>query len=84
MTLRGYDVLLTLICCALAGIGVFIYLTGQAVADEHKTIVAHQTKQEEIMSEMIYVLTLNPEKREKLQLDMPDTLRKKVRDANTR
>lgn len=82
LTFRGYDVLLTLVALAVVGIGVFSYMSNETVASEHKSIVENQKKQEETLSEMVYVLSLDEQKKRELKMEMPESLRKKLRNSN--
>jgi hypothetical protein len=85
VTLRGYDVLLTLICCGLVGLGTLIYYNDKAGAKEmeafhtqHHIIIEAQKRQEDAFREMTYVISLPQDKRDKLNLEMPDSLRKRI------
>lgn len=81
VTVRGYDVVIIVVCCALAVMGYAGISWRETIAAEHKDLKAEQVKTTEAMGEVVYVLLQSPEKREELarEMDMPDSLRKKVR-----
>lgn len=69
----GQKVIWTMIALAVVGaFGYFMYL-------HHTATVADDQRITEQLNEMIYILALPQEKRDKLQLDMPDSLRAKIR-----
>lgn len=72
---RGYDIINILLVAAVAGIGTYLWVG----KDEHKQIMQHQVIQEQMLAEMIYVLSLPQEQRDKLNISMPQSLREKLR-----
>jgi len=46
--------------------------------DEHTHLGAALTRSVEVQQEMNYILTLSPERREKLNLAMPESMRRKI------
>jgi hypothetical protein len=60
-----------LLVCVMGSAWSF-YKHREEVHEEHAQL-------RELLSEAVYVLSLKPEEREKLRLDMPDTLRSKMR-----
>lgn len=79
VSLRGYDILLTLLLCGLVALGTTVYFSAETVAKEHRLISENQERQQEQLAEMVYVLTLSPERREALGLEMPKSLRTRLR-----
>lgn len=86
--IRGHDVLMVLIAVVLSGLTFMAFEQREgrqaAVANitvEHKAIVDGLKRQEEATVDLIYVMTLTPEQRVALKLDMPQSLRKKLRDG---
>lgn len=84
LVLRGYDVLITLVLCLICVSAVYAYSHIEASAAEHKEIVIEQRKQNEQLTEMVFILSLSQDKREKLGLEMPASLRRKLRDRDAR
>lgn len=79
MTLRGYDVLLSLLFAGVVGLGVYVFKTNETFATEHKDIVESNGRQEQAFAEMVYILQLDAEERKKLNLQMPESLKRKMR-----
>lgn len=77
---RGYDVIVLL---AVAGLTLLGYITWQHTIDEKasKTEIVTTIKQmAESQEELAYIVSLTAAEREKLRLDMPSSLRKRLRD----
>lgn len=85
---RGHDILMVVVAVALAWL-VFASIEqreGRQIAVsnitvEHKAIVDGLRRQEEATVDLIYVMTLSPEQRTALKLDMPPSLRHKLREG---
>lgn len=58
--------------------GLFLALVCGSAWSFYKTHEEH-AQLRDLFSEVVYVLSLKPEDRERLRLDMPDTLRSKMR-----
>lgn len=71
---------LLLALCAL-GIAWLIYQHDTNSADRIKLVAENQRALYEQMGDMIYILKLSEKERESLNLTMPDSLRKKLRDG---
>ena len=69
-----------LVICAF-GIGYLIYQHDRNSMDSMKHVVDNQRAIIEQFGDMIYVLKLQPSEREKLNLEMPDSVRKKLREG---
>lgn len=70
---------------ALAATGLILWQLErhEAKSDQnHRETKESLRESKEAISEIVYVLTLPPEKREGLRLDMPDSLRRKARRAD--
>lgn len=86
--IRGHDVLMVLVAVAIAWL-VFASLEQREgrtaavsnISVEHKAIVEGMKRQEEATIDLIYIMTLTPEQRIALKLDMPQSLRQKLRDS---
>lgn len=81
---RGGD-MLQIIVLLLVGFLTFSFVTRQnnAIA-EHKEITTAITSMADQQEQANYILTLAPDERIKLRLEMPDGLRKRLRDRNDR
>lgn len=76
--LRGYDVVTVLLCCGLGAFGYKQYdMDVRAQTHYEETKKSHQDHQE-ALQEMIYVLTLSVDQREKLNLQMPNSLKVRI------
>jgi len=87
--IRGISMLLTLVLVAVVAVGVISYFHERetlSFEDGIRQILMDMNKQQKAMTdreaEMNYILTLPADKREKLNLEMPDSLRNKLRDHN--
>lgn len=79
---RGYDLVTIITIVALAFV-VYILIDHKSLSSENQAkVVEKLTNQEEAMAAMIYILSLPQDKRDKLKLEMPDSLRKKMRDRD--
>lgn len=76
---RGYDLVTVITVVSLALIAYFLVDHKSVSATNQEKVVEQLSKQEEALVTMIYVLTLPQEARDKLKLDMPESLRKKLR-----
>jgi hypothetical protein len=63
----------------LVAIIVVVVMVG-FLAWQHLLLADNQLKLESAMNEMVFVTSLTPEERAKLDIAMPDSLRKKLRD----
>jgi len=79
---RGYDFVTIINIITLALICYMIIDHKVISADNQIKVIEALSKQEESMMAMIYVISLSQDKREKLKLEMPDSLRKKMRDRD--
>jgi Na+/melibiose symporter-like transporter len=74
LDVRGYDIMviftIMLGCC----MAIFIWFNTK----EHAAIFGELMKQTSAIEEQTYVLTLTPEQRNKLDIEMPESLRKKT------
>src|SRR3990167_4767327 len=84
---RGISTIMSLVLAAVVLIGYMLYdhdkdtVVRRSVAGtEHKQIIEQSKAVESAIIDLTYVFTLSPEERGKLKLDMPDSLRKRLRD----
>lgn len=75
----GKDVFLTAIIAGLAVALIMLNDHKDATASDHKLIEDHLRQMETNVAEQTYVLTLDQKKREALNLQMPESLRGKLR-----
>ena len=87
MEIRGISVLLTLLLAATVASGIILYFHEKEMLvfeDGLRQILEDSNKQQKEMNkrqeEMNYILTLPTDKRERLNLEMPDSLRQRLRD----
>lgn len=81
---RGGD-MLQIIVLLMVGFLTFSFVTRQSSAvAEHKDITNAITTMADQQEQANYILTLTPEDRVKLRLEMPDGLRKRLRDRSDR
>lgn len=78
----GKDVFITAIIVGITVALVVLYDHKEATAKEHTNLADRVNVMADHLSEQTYVLTLPQEKREALNLQMPDTLRKKIRQQH--
>jgi len=79
---RGYDFLTLVILGIATGLGWLLWDLRANAQREHAEITKTQVVVETSVAEMAYILTLSQAEREKLNLSMPESLRKKARDRN--
>lgn len=77
--LGGYNVFVTVILVIVATSALLLYDHREASAKTLDKIIQTQEEQKEAFNEMIYVLSLSPEKRTELNLAMPKSLRERQR-----
>lgn len=76
---RGYDILTLIIVVGLVLLGyMFWEHRGEAKASQIEVTKAVE-KVAESQAELSYLISLTPEERSKLKLDMPDSLRRRMR-----
>lgn len=69
-----------LVLMALLSCTVMVYAHDANTVKKMESITEMQQKIIDEVSALTYVLTLSPEERGKLRMEMPDALRKKLRD----
>lgn len=77
---RGLGTILSLALVAICLTAYMVYQLNEKVTMANALSVAEHVKIEEVMAEQTYVLTLSAEKREQLNLAMPPSLRRKIRE----
>lgn len=78
LEVTGKDVFITAIITGIAITLVVLFDHKDVNANEHKVVAEQVKKLSENLEAHTYVLTLSQERREKINLEMPESLRKKV------
>jgi hypothetical protein len=77
---RGHDVIVViLVLVVMFGLGFLLWQHDRDTAVIHAELAANQKALAEHMEDMLYVLSLSETDRQKLNLAMPDSLRKRKR-----
>lgn len=78
---RGHDVIVVVLLLVLfLGVGYLIFDHDRKSEERIGLLTISQQKVVEEVSALTYVMTLTAEERAKLKLDMPDALRKKLKE----
>lgn len=77
---RGYDLIVILMAFGVAGIAYLLW-EHKVDAKAAQAEVTHAVQEvASSQTELSYLMTLTPDERSKLKLEMPESLRKRVRD----
>lgn len=79
---RGLGTILTLTLVTICLTAYMVWKMSEEVTVAHALSVTQHVRLEEAVTEQTYVLSLKQEDREKLNIAMPDSLRKKLRRRN--
>lgn len=80
LTVRGYDILVVLLAIAVGVFGYMMIENKANAASEHNQIISSMKEQKEALGEMVFILSLSQEQREKLRIEMPISLRRKLNE----
>jgi hypothetical protein len=81
---RGFDVVLMIVAGTMPLMAYFMYDIKTNSHIEHKLLAASIEKQTEAIEAQTYILTLSPEKRDALNLSMPESVRRRTIEERRR
>lgn len=80
--IRGYDIVILLVLVGVVALIVSNYYIKDSFANEHRLIVENQKlnfqKNEEQLSEIVYLLSLSEKEKIQLRLKVPNSLKEKI------
>ncbi len=81
-TVRGYDVLAFLVAMMFCVMCFFLYTIREEQHKEHAALLSEDQKIKEALVEVVYVLSLTEDERKRLNVAIPESLRKKLKHRN--